>query len=245
MEVLDEAIQAYLAKVEQGLGLLGPLRRRRVLRELEGDLRDALPEAWTPEGREAWLATLTAPEELAGELGRAERQAMRIHILGGLVFCLSMAGVVCICALRHRSAHAAVAFGMTLGFTVGVALLALRSRWMHLRAPARMAWAVAVGALAGVPWGWCLAGGIHPFCMAYGGLVGYFSERAVPPVRPMRWVLDNLVTTLGAILIAGTENHWVDVDWMMFPWVALFHAALQGGLYLGFRVRKTLILRML
>ncbi|HJV22231.1 MAG TPA: hypothetical protein VJ570_06030 [Holophagaceae bacterium] len=241
----ERAIRAYLSRVEQGLYLLGPFRRKRVLRELEGDLRDGLPDPGTGVDVEAWLATRTPPEDLAAELGRAERQAMRIHIFGGLIFCACMAIATSTCMVIRRPLRLSVIFGLAQGLTVGVALVTFRRSWSHLSTARRLALAIATGFAAGLVWGWFILSFWVWVPAFYGAVVGYLSESTAPPIRPLRWILDNLGTSAIALAFAGVDDGWRIITWSQFPTVVRFHAFLQVGLYLGFRLRRAFVLRML
>jgi len=233
----EGALDAFLAQVDARLEGIRAGRRRRLLADLRDHLREAILEGEGPEGI---LADLD-PADLAEGLVRSESVRVTRRIVASLAATIAPA-LLCasfMVAARKSWLHAG-AFGVGYGLSVGFALFWFRDRWLAWGAWARAA-APALGALAAIPWAFMLSSEFETPMLFYGAASGYLLERAARPMPWYAWVVQNLLLTALAFLLAGLDSGWdpAAVSLRYLPWAVFFHAILQGGMALGLRAHRS------
>lgn len=229
---MDESLLRYLREVERELARVEPLRRRRLIRELEEELLSELDTLSGGSGPiKAILERREDPAELGRALARMEEETLRLRLVvatGGALAMTVGAGAYFLFK-EVIPWRIALIFGVTQGGAVGFILLFLRHFWQGRGIGLRRLWAVLLGALAALPWSLLFGLRFHPEIVPYGAFLGWLVERHVDPVGPRGWVVDNLGFTVLMAVQDRFFNPGAHGDWSEVPGLLLFHACLQLG----------------
>ncbi len=240
---MDESLNAYLRDVERELARVEPLRRQRLIREVEAELLSELDTlSGDPEPIRALLARREDPRSLGQALAGMEAETLRLRLViatGGALAMTFGAGIY----FTFKDVipwRVALIFGLTQGGAVGFILLSLRHLWMGRDQTVRRACGVVVGALGALPWSLLFGTRFHPEIVPYGAYLGWLSERYADGVGPWGWLVDNLAFTAliaaqDRFLHPGAFEGWQDVFGLV-----IFHACLQAGTALAMAWRRHL-----
>lgn len=229
---MDESLRAYLRSVDRELTGVEPVRRARLLRELEAELLSELDTLSGDSGPiKAILARREDPAELGRALAQTEAETLRVRLVvatGGALAMTLGAGLY----FTFKEVipwRVALIFGLTQGGAVGFVLLSLRHLWQGKGPALRRLWAVLLGVLGALPWSLLFGARFHPEIVPYGAYLGWLSERHADGVGPAGWVLDNLAFTLLMTLQDRLFHPEQPGGWPDFLSLVLFHACLQAG----------------
>lgn len=238
---MDEAVMDYLRQVERELSHLEPPRRIQVMRELEAQLLDELE---TCGGQSSVLALRLAQREDPKVLGRALArshaatfQALFESSLGGALV-MSLGAGLYFFLKGITSWRVALIFGLAQGGGVGLPLLWLRSQWQGWKAVPRHLLAMAVGAMAALPWAMLFGRRAHWEMVPYGAFLGWLTERVEGGLPWWGWVQDNLIFTLLMAIWGWASPSGHDQSLSDLLGLVVFHAFLQAGAAGAMAVRR-------